>query len=193
MGDRYLVTRTPDCVLRHWGRVQMDTTYMGMFWGKTLWLVVSVVCGVGSWALDPQRGCKVILDPGVEWTRPVCDQLAREFHCGLNHIETDLPSSHHIWYTTTSMPTISLKGARGVWNSISQMQALLEACRKLVGDCNRLPEVQYDFEHKAWDLLIYAPYSCIVVFQHISDIPRRISLRQICYNTPMFCIVAIFV
>ena len=37
MGDRYLVTRTPDRMLRHWGCVQMDTTYMGMFWGKTLW------------------------------------------------------------------------------------------------------------------------------------------------------------
>ena len=57
MGDRYLVTRTPDRMLTHWGRVQMDTTYMGMFWGKTLWLVVCVVCGVGSWALNPQRGC----------------------------------------------------------------------------------------------------------------------------------------
>ena len=86
MGDRYLVTRTPGRMLRHWGRVQMDTTYMGMFWGKTLWLVVCVVCGVGSWALDPQRRCEVLLDPGVEWARLVCDQLARESHYGLNHI-----------------------------------------------------------------------------------------------------------
>ena len=78
MGDRYLVTRTPDRMLRNWGRVQMDTTCMGMFWGKTLWLDVCVVCGVGSWALDLQRGCGAMLDPGVEWVRPVCDQLARE-------------------------------------------------------------------------------------------------------------------
>ena len=53
----YLVTRTPDRMLRHWGRMQMYTTYMGMFWGKTLWLVVCVLCGLGSWASDPQRGC----------------------------------------------------------------------------------------------------------------------------------------
>ena len=36
MSDRYLVTRTPDRMLRHWGRMQMYITYMGMFWGKTL-------------------------------------------------------------------------------------------------------------------------------------------------------------
>ena len=99
LGDRYLVTRTPDRMLRHWGRVQMDTTYMGMFWGKTLWLVVCVMCGVGSWALDPQQGCGVILDPGVEWARPVCDQLARESPYELNNIETDPTSYQHLWYT----------------------------------------------------------------------------------------------
>ena len=48
MGDRYLVTRTPDRMLRHWRRMQMYITYMGMFWGKTLWLVVCVLCGLGS-------------------------------------------------------------------------------------------------------------------------------------------------
>ena len=37
--------------------MQMYITYMGMFWGKTLWLVVCVLCGLGSWASDPQRGC----------------------------------------------------------------------------------------------------------------------------------------
>ena len=77
---------------------------MGMFWGKTLWLVVSVVCGVGSWALDPQRGCGLLLDPGVEWARPVCDQLVRKSPLGLNNIETDAMSSHHLWHTTTSTP-----------------------------------------------------------------------------------------
>ena len=99
MGDRYLVTRTPDRMLRHWGHVQMDITYMGMFWGKTLWLVVCVLCGVGSWALDPQRGCGALLDPGVEWARPVWDQLARDSHYGLNNIETDPTTYHHLWYT----------------------------------------------------------------------------------------------
>ena len=65
MGDRYLVTRTPDRMLMHWRRMQMYITYMGMFWGKTLWLVVCVLCGLGSWASDPQRGCGGLLDGGV--------------------------------------------------------------------------------------------------------------------------------
>ena len=69
VGDIYLVTQTPDRMLMHWGRMQMYITYMGMFWGKTLWLDVCVMFGVGSWASDPQRGCRVLLDPGVEWER----------------------------------------------------------------------------------------------------------------------------
>ena len=46
--DIYLVSRTPDQMLMHWSRMQMYITYMGMFWGKTLWLDVCVFCGVGS-------------------------------------------------------------------------------------------------------------------------------------------------
>ena len=100
MSDRYLVTRTPDRMLRHWGRMQMYITYMGMFWGKTLWLVVCVLCGLGSWALDPQRGCGALLDPGVEWASNECEQLARDSHYGLKHIwngpyELSSPSIHH--------------------------------------------------------------------------------------------------
>ena len=93
MDDIYLVTRSPDRMLKHWGRMQMYITYMGMFWGKTLWLDVCVMFGVGSWASDPQRGCRALLDPGVEWVRPVWDRLARDSHDGLNNIETD-PTSN---------------------------------------------------------------------------------------------------
>ena len=39
------------------------------------------MCGVGWRALDPRRGCGIFLDPGVEWARPVCNQLTRESHC----------------------------------------------------------------------------------------------------------------
>ena len=46
--DIYLVSRTPDRMLMHWSRMQMYITYMGMFWGKTLWLDGCVLCGVGS-------------------------------------------------------------------------------------------------------------------------------------------------
>ena len=113
MGDRYLVTRTPDRMLRNWGRVQMDTTCMGMFWGKTLWLDVCVVCGVGSWALDPQRGCGAMLDPGVEWARPVCDQLARESPFWIKQhwngpYELSSPLIHH---TSTPIHVVTYSGA----------------------------------------------------------------------------------
>ena len=108
MGDRYLVTRTPDRMLRHWRRMQMYITYMGMFWGKTLWLVVCVLCGLGSWASDPQRGCGGLLDPGVNEQRPVWDRLARDSHDGLNNIETDPRSYHHLQHTIQPTPIIMI-------------------------------------------------------------------------------------
>ena len=49
------------------------------------------------------------------------------------------------------------------------------------------------FEHKTQYLLIRAPYTRIVVFWHISNIPPMISQSQISCNTPTFCIAAIFV
>ena len=38
-----------------------------------------------------------------------------------------------------------------------------------------------------------APYTRIVVFWHISNMPSMISQSQISCNTPTFCIAAIFV
>ena len=49
---------------------------------------------------------------------------------------------------------------------VSQMWVILEACRKLAGDYNRLPEVLYFF---CTYTLIHAPYIRIVVFWHISN------------------------
>ena len=48
------------------------------------------------------------------------------------------------------------------------------------------------FEHKAQYLLIRAPFTCMVVFWHISNVPPMISSSQICCNTATFCIAAIF-
>ena len=58
MDDRHLVTRTPDRMLMHWRRMQMYITYMGMFWGKTLWLVVCVLCGLGFVSLGSPAGMR---------------------------------------------------------------------------------------------------------------------------------------
>ena len=46
----------------------------------------------------------------------------------------------------------------------------------------------YVFEHKMQYLLIHAPYTCLVVFWHMSNMYPYISYSQICYNTLMFCI-----
>ena len=54
---------------------------------------------------------------------------------------------------------------------VSQMQALLAACRELSLDYNTVPKLQYVFEHKTC-VLIHAPYTHIVVFWHISNIPQ---------------------
>ena len=40
---------------------------------------------------------------------------------------------------------------------ISQMQVLLAACRELAGDCNRLSEVLYVFEHETWYSMRHIP------------------------------------
>ena len=55
------------------------------------------------------------------------------------------------------------------------MRAPLAACRKPVLDYNTLPKLLYGFEHKKQYVLIHAPYTRIVVFWHISNIPPMIS------------------
>ena len=54
---------------------------------------------------------------------------------------------------------------------VSLMRVLLVACRELVVDYNTLREVLYVFEHKIY-ISIHAPYTRIVVFWHISNIPQ---------------------
>ena len=51
----------------------------------------------------------------------------------------------------------------------------LAAFREPAGSYNRLLDVLYVFEHKMQYLLIHAPYTRIVVFWHISNMPPWIS------------------
>ena len=51
------------------------------------------------------------------------------------------------------------------------MRVSLAACRELVGSYNRLPEVPYVSEHKTQYLSVHDPYTPIVVFWHISNMP----------------------
>ena len=61
---------------------------------------------------------------------------------------------------------------------VSQMRVPLTACRQPAGSYDkptRLLGVLYVFEHKTQYILIHDPYTRIVVFWHISNIPSWIS------------------
>ena len=67
------------------------------------------------------------------------------------------------------------------------------ACRKPAGSYDKTTRTAICFEHKTQYLLIRAPYTRIVVFWHISNIPPMISQSQISCNTHTFYIAAIYV
>ena len=67
------------------------------------------------------------------------------------------------------------------------------ACREPAGSYDKTTRTVICFEHKTQYLLIHAPYTRIVVFWHISNIPPMISQSQISCNTPKLYIAAIFV
>ena len=58
---------------------------------------------------------------------------------------------------------------------VSQMWALLAACREQAVDYNTKPKVLYISEHKTWYILNHVPYTRIVVFWHINNILPVIS------------------
>ena len=63
---------------------------------------------------------------------------------------------------------------RSVNKLASQMRAPLVACREPAGKLWQLCKVLYVFEHETQYLLIHAPFTPIVVFWHISNIPPMI-------------------
>ena len=67
------------------------------------------------------------------------------------------------------------------------------ACSEPAGSYDKTTRTAICFEHKTQYLLIRAPYTLIVVFWHISNIPPMISQSQISCNTPTVYITAIFV
>ena len=60
------------------------------------------------------------------------------------------------------------------------------ACREPAGSYDKFTRTVICFEHKTQYLLIRAPYTRILVFSHISNIPPMISQSQISCNTPTF-------
>ena len=67
------------------------------------------------------------------------------------------------------------------------------ACREPAGSYDKTTRTAICFEHKTQYLLIRAPYTRIVVFWYISNIPPMILQSQISCNTPTFYMAAIFV
>ena len=67
------------------------------------------------------------------------------------------------------------------------------ACPEPEGSYDKTTRTAICFEHKTQYLLIRAPYTRIVVFWHISNIPPMISQSQISCNTSTLYITAIFV
>ena len=60
------------------------------------------------------------------------------------------------------------------------------ACRELAVDYNTLLEVMYVFEHKMIYISIHAPYTRIVVFWHISNIPQWFRKVKFVIISPRF-------
>ena len=58
---------------------------------------------------------------------------------------------------------------------VSQMRAPLAACREPAREWWQMCKVLYVFEHKTQNILIYAPFTRIVVFWHIDNVPPMIS------------------
>ena len=52
------------------------------------------------------------------------------------------------------------------------MRAPLAACREPAGKLWQLRKVLYVFEHKTQYLLIHAPFTRIVLFWHIGNVPQ---------------------
>ena len=67
------------------------------------------------------------------------------------------------------------------------------ACREPAGSYDKISRTAICFEHKTQYILIRAPYTRIVVFWHISNIPPMISQSQISCITTTFYIAAIIV
>ena len=82
------------------------------------------------------------------------------------------------------------------WSSIDQSHRYgcpQAACREPAGSYDKTTRTAICFKHKTQYLLIRAPYTRIVVFWHISNIPPMILQSQISCNIPTFYIAVIFV
>ena len=98
--------------------------------------------------------------------------------------------------TRLENPSRNTKGHSFKYKTIDQSHRYgchQAACREPAGSNDKTTRTAICFEHKTQYILIRAPYTRIVVFWHISNIPPMISQSQISCNTPTFYIATIFV
>ena len=112
----------------------------------------------------------------------------KEFETGVwqgSHFVKASPSSEKVW-CVLSMERVVIDQS----HRYGRPQA---ACREPAGSYDKTTQTAICFEHKTQYILISAPYTRIVVFWHISNIPPMVLQSQISCNTPTFYIAAIFV
>ena len=80
-----------------------------------------------------------------------------------------------ISYVWRRVPTGTITPEATPYRLVSQMRTPLAACREPAGKLWQLCKVLYVFEYKAQYRLIHAPFTRIVVFGHIGNIPSMIS------------------
>ena len=89
---------------------------------------------------------------------PKSDGMYGEHPVSLTTLATVYGGSHHLFPNRL----------------VSQMWAPLAACREPAGKLWQLCKVLYVFEHKTQYLLIHAPFTRIVVFCQIGNVPPMI-------------------
>ena len=122
---------------------------------------------------------------------------ARELHISLP-IQYEPPNIKQNWPTLFTIQAIFASMLISCADDIAIDQSHRygrpqAACREPAGSYDKTTRTAICFEHKTQYLLIRAPYTRIVVFWHISNIPPMISQSQISCNTTTFYIAAIFV
>ena len=134
--------------------------------------------------------CLRFLSPNLQWINHTC--------C-LSYTDNTMPADAlaTLWARASSgmvltpKPKYSIASIRRIYQSHRYGRPQAAFCEP-AGSYDKTTRTAICFKHKTQYLLIRAPYTRIVVFWHISNIPPMISQSQINCNTPTFYIAAIY-
>ena len=135
--------------------------------------------------------------PGLLLVWNLMEAWESEWVIMFNRLSWPSRSTLAIYYNMTAMVLawneINFAKAAGLIDQSHRYGCHQAASREPAGSYDKTTRTAICFEHKTQYLLIRAPYTRIVVFWYISNIPPMISQSQISCNTPMLYIAAIFV